>query len=70
MHLYLLLPVGVPVCERCDSWVLAAFCLMIDAQFGNRVADAGACALGEGVKCSNSLQELYLVGAVVGLLLL
>jgi hypothetical protein len=32
---------------------------------GNKVGDAGACALGEGLKASNSLLKLLLVSSHV-----
>ena len=35
-------------------------------QAGNQIGDAGACSIGEGLKCNASVKELYLVSCGVG----
>jgi hypothetical protein len=34
-------------------------------QYGNQIGDAGACSIGDGVKCNSSVQELWLVSCGV-----
>ena len=51
---------------RLFSFILVPRCLGAESlQHGNEIGDAGACSIGEGLKCNSSVRELNLVSCGV-----
>ena len=51
---------------RLFSFILVSLCVGAESlQWNNQIGDAGACSIGEGLKCNSSVQILRLVSCGV-----